>query len=189
GVLAPLPAEIVLEGAVEPSWFQQVVDQDLADKRLAFDKEFAPEKRLPRWLLERPPVTRTPPRNLGEYPALDGARAAALRPVFAAMKKGDWQKARAAGDGASAGDLPAALREFLLGLALCGGGAPEEALPHVDQSLALQADFTWTRVMRAQCLEQLRRHPDAEQEYQRALADDPGEPKLYELAVGEMLRS
>lgn len=187
GVFATGWDSIALEGKVEPAWFQNRIDEELAKQRAEFDTSFDPKKRLPPWVFERPKVARTPPRSRSWLPGAErmskNVEAAAI--AFAEQRMADAQAALAkTGDGDGA---PIA-RAFLAASLALHRGNVESAMSICEPQLAADAKSTPWRLLHAELLEALGRGDEGVTELAALSADDPGAQDVRESLCLAMLR-
>lgn len=189
GFLGTSFRELIVDGKIEPSWLQGLVDADLAAQQAAFEQSFEPKTVLPKWLFTKPKGKRTRPKWTEPLPMLDELRdGAALDRVSAAMQEQKWHDALEQLDAMPAEAMPAVLADFLRSVVCLRLGRSEPALVAADRVLAGLPGYTMARVFRCQALEDLRRRDEALAELERALADDPGNPLVYEHYVVALLQ-
>lgn len=188
GQLAVLPGsfdEILIDGEIEPSWFQGLVDQRLAAQREEFAMHFQPQSALPAWLFEEPKVERVEAKELFDS---THAKSAKGRAVFADIARGELdaalQRLAECGDG----DLTPGDRAFLTGLSHHRRGDDEAALPFAQQARKELPEATRTLVLEATVLDAMRRRREALPLLQQAVAGDPGDAEATEALFVALMR-
>jgi tetratricopeptide (TPR) repeat protein len=108
----------------------------------------------------------------------------AAREGLAAWRNGRHPAAAAAFERAAAADPENATLWFLVARADASVGNLDQALPAVEKALAKRSDFPVARALRAEVLRLKKRRPEARQELDRALEEDPEEVQaLYQLGL------
>ncbi|MGK0303648.1 MAG: tetratricopeptide (TPR) repeat protein [Planctomycetota bacterium] len=176
---------LTIEGTVEPSWYQSLVDSTLAKQREKFDKTFRVKKLLPKWLFEQPKTKRTPPSSDTWLPGGRMSKAMiAVINLWREAKTGDALKALA-----KMKDRDADLETRLFveaSLKLQAGDA--EAAEQVCNKVAVADRCSLSRMLHAKVLDALGRGDEALAELQQAVADDPGRPACYEALMVALLQ-
>lgn len=181
--------ELVVEGKAEPSWLQGLVDAELARRQAEFEQAWKPAEALPKWLFEKPKTRRTAPKWDEPLPMLRELQDdRALEQVSQAMAEQKWLAAHEQLENLAADAMPAAMADYLRTVVLLRLGRSEPALAACDRLLATVPGYTNARLLRANVLDDLRRGGEALVELERALADDPGEPSVYENLVVALLQ-
>src|SRR5262245_45942553 len=170
--------EVTLEGDIEPSWLQGLIDQKLAEMRADFAGRFRALEVLPKWLFAPPQVERTRPKE----EALDAAcaRTAKGRAVFALLTRGDFDAAQAQLAALADDDFAAGYRALLIGLCHYRRGDAEAAQAAASQALAALPTSTHARVLQAEVWFALHRGSEALALLQQTVADDPGDHEATE---------
>jgi len=179
--------DVTIEGKVEPSWYQGMVDAWLAERKEAFDKSFDASKVLPKWLFERPNLKRTPAKDNLWLPGSDQGVSPKVEQLLKAWSDGDPRGALEALRKLGKADAAAVTRAWLEAELLLGLGDAEAALAVCDRIAAADVSCL-TLLQRAQVLDQLGRRDEALAARQQALADDPGRVKAWQDTVVALLR-
>ena len=171
GITYGAVSEVLIEGQIEPSWFENVVDASLATQRERFEERFRATDKLPAWLFRVPELDKKSPRF--EFTSAK-ARSRAAQVAFAFVVEGQLQKAITALTKLSEEDMDESDRHYLIGLCHQRAGQPTLALPFAEKALAADAEATFTRLLQADVWLDLNRAPEAIELQKRAVADDPG---------------
>lgn len=180
--------QITLEGKVEPSWYQSLVDSTLAKQRETFEGRFQVKKKLPAWLFELPETKRTEPNTNSWLPGAE--EGLTERAVAIINLMGDPQKHREALE--KIRKLPEehadlVTRLFVEAHLLLALGELDAA-EACHQKIATKNRCSLTRMLHARILDQLGKQAEALAELQQAVADDPGRSECYEPLVVALLQ-
>jgi tetratricopeptide (TPR) repeat protein len=164
--------EVTLEGDIEPSWLQGLIDQKLAGMRAEFTGRFRAQEVLPKWLFVAPKVERTLPK---EDDLASCARSAQGRAVLAQLVRGEFDAALQRLGELGDDDFEAGHRTLLIGLCNYRRGDAEAAQAAAAQALAALPSSTHARVLQAEVWIALHRSGEALALLRQAVADDPGD--------------
>jgi tetratricopeptide (TPR) repeat protein len=181
--------ELVIDGKVEPSWMQGLVDAQLAQQLAAFEQTWKPQTALPKWLFAKPKGKRTKAKWNDSLPMLDELQdGAALERVSQAMAEQKWLDAGNELERMAADAMPTVMADFLRAVVWMRLGRSEQALAACDRTLAGLPGYTSAMLIKANVLEDMRRGPEALVQIEQALANDPGEKSVYERYVVALLQ-
>lgn len=164
-------SEVVLEGTVEPSWFQNLVDTSLASKREAFDERFRVTEKLPKWLFEAPKIEAKTAKHVFDS---DHGKSRAARELVVLIAGGKLVEARTALEKLGDADFDQADRDYLMGLCHHRSGNAVAAFPFAEKALAAVPEATYARILQAEILLELNRTKDGLALLQQAVNDDEG---------------
>ncbi|MCK5942057.1 MAG: DUF1570 domain-containing protein [Planctomycetes bacterium] len=179
--------DVTIEGKVEPSFYQGLVDAWLAERKQVFDKAFDARKVLPKWLFERPELERTPANDDLWLPGSDEGVSADAEKVLKGWAEGDLRGALEALRKLTDDDARPVTRAYLEASLLLQLGDAEAALASCDRIAAADRSCL-TMLLRGEVLDQLGRSDEALTARQQALADDPGRVKAYQDTVVALLK-
>lgn len=179
--------DIVIEGDMEPSWFQGCVDEFLAGKREDYADEYRAEQELPEWLFADFKVERVPARH--EFIASEHHRSERGEEFFDLLEENENQKALDLIGKLGDADIAASDRTYLTALVQQRLGEAEAALPLATQALDAAPDLTWLRVLKAEVLSDLGRPAEGLPLLQQAHRDDPGNQKALQALFVALLRA
>lgn len=179
--------DVVLDGEIEPSWLQGLVDERLSQQREAFDRKFEPGQRLPQWLFVDPPVQRVAPKFANAWPSAEEP-ARQVTVIHEYIQHGELQRASAAAEKLPDDEAPTGIADYMRGLTRLRLGQPEAAQRHCQRVLARWPQWTFAQLLQADVLRELRQPAVALQLLQQAAAADPGEVEVYRDLVPLLLQ-
>lgn len=179
--------DVVLEGDMEPSWFQGCVDEFLAAQRETFAGEYDAEKQLPEWLFAD--FTIEPVSSRHDFEPDEHGHGERAEEFFALLERNELAPALELIGKLGDDDIAADDRTYLTGLVQQRLGDAEAALPLATAALAAAPDKTWLRVLKANVLADLGRPQEALPLLQQAHADDPGNTAALQTLFVALLRS
>ncbi len=178
---------MVLEGEIEPSWFEGAVDEILAARREDFERGYRPEQSLPEWLFEPFDVEHVAAKF--EFDPREHAKSEAARELLDQLDRGEFKEGLEVLQKLGDADFAADARAYLQALVQLRLGDAEAALPLAKQALDAAPQVTWRRVLYAQALDDLGRPAEALPLLQKANADDPGNANALAALFTALLRS
>jgi hypothetical protein len=149
--------DVLLEGAMEPSWFQNIVDDELSRQREAFKNDYDREKALPGWLFAELQMERVPSKHDFD----ETAKTEAASEFWEEFRKGEFAAAAAKLDALSDADIAAPDRAYLRALVALRAGNTDQALTAVTAALGAAPERTYVRLLHADILTELRRPAEA----------------------------
>ncbi|MHC4338838.1 MAG: DUF1570 domain-containing protein [Planctomycetota bacterium] len=180
---------IVLDGLVEPSWLQGLVDQADQKQLAAFEASFDPKEHLPTWLFgkRKGPAPTLPwtDANWG-WPELSILQRFVVDSCYDSYRKGDYEAAERTVKEAKR-DLPPAVHAFLLGVAYQGTARMEEAHTEYARARRMAPGFLLPAARDAKVLSGLYRFGEALEACEMVLAKNPSYPDLLEGRVSLLL--
>lgn len=177
--------EVVLEGQMEPSWFQNLADEHLNEQREQFETTYDKETMLPGWLFAETAAEKVPTRH--DF-AKERAKTPDAEEVMSWIEGGNFTDAAEKAEKLTESDFAAADLAYVRGVLLQATGDAEKALPFAEQALQAMPDATFTRLLMAQVLTDLRRPGEALPLLQKAHVDDPGHVDALEALFVALLR-
>ena len=177
--------DIVLEGQMEPSWFQNLVDEELNKQREAFNDAYDKEKMLPAWLFVEMAADKVPMKH--DF-TKERAKSPDAEEVLSWIEGGNIKDAAEKADKLTDADFAPADLAYVRALLLQRTGDAEKALPFAEQAMKELGEHTYMRVLMAEVLNDLRRPSEALPLLQKALADDPGSDDALQALFVALLR-
>jgi tetratricopeptide (TPR) repeat protein len=179
--------QVTLEGYVEPSWMQGLLDQAETKLRQEFEKRFDPKKHLPAWLFE----TKGPGKKLAKPDARPWPGAPDIDDVGLAVQAMRHLQAGEIDDGyalvlSAEGDE--SIREYLKALFLDRLADHAQALKCARKVIQRNPKFVPAHELEAKLLAHLRRHDEAAGVYQALLNQYPGGADLHGRAAIQLLK-
>lgn len=183
----PWIKEVTLQGQVEPSWMQGLLDKAETKLRQEFEKNFDAEKHLPAWLFETPETDielAEPDRR--PWPGDPGAEDLTLADeAMRHLNEGEIEDGYALVSRAEADE---ALLQYLRALFLDRMADHAAALECVHKVIGRDPEFVPARELEAKLLAHLRRRDEAAKVYDALLEKYPGGADLHSNAAVLFLR-
>jgi tetratricopeptide (TPR) repeat protein len=179
---------VLLDGSVEPSWLQGLVDQADQNQLAAFEESFDPKEHLPTWLFaKRKAAPKLPWTNADwGWPKLGMLQRFVVDKCYDHYRKGEYEAAERTVKEAK-GDLPPAVHAFLLGVAYQGTARLEEAHSEYARARRIAPDFLLPAARDAKVLGGLYRFGEALEACEIVLAKNPAYPDMLEGRVSLLL--
>lgn len=177
---------LTIEGKVEPSWHQAVIDAEVAKNRESFKGSFNIKKQLPKWLFEVPDTASTPPKSNSWLPG--NGVSGKMNIALSEWANGNPRKALETIATVTNDDGELVTRQFVRASLQLAVGDAEAALATCDKIKAEDRD-SLTGMLRAQVFDALGQRKEATTELRLAVKDDPGRFACYEALIVQLLRA
>jgi tetratricopeptide (TPR) repeat protein len=176
--------DIVIQGKVELSWIQGLVDKERQERLAEFSRRWEPKDDLPAWLFEALPASEADDPLSRTWPiALQEPAFSLVKRALDLRRKGEAAAALELVDEAAAGSIPDTTLDYLRGMLLQELGRDEEAAAACRRVREKDPDFVPAALIETEALVTLGRMEEALAIYRDLLARFPRAADLHATAA------